>query len=57
MPENRKIIVYCQSGVRSALVTFVLRELMGYPFVANYDGSWIEWSFDQDLPIITRPPN
>ena len=57
VPENRKIIVYCQSGVRSALVTFVLRELMGYPFVANYDGSWIEWSFDKDLPIMTSPPN
>ncbi len=41
---DRKIIVYCHSGVRSSHTTFVLRELLGYPHVQNYDGSWIEWS-------------
>lgn len=51
LPRNCKIIVYCQSGVRSALVTFVLRELLHYPVVSNYDGSWIEWSYDEQLPI------
>lgn len=44
------IIVYCQSGVRSACVTFVLSELLGYTNVRNYDGSWLEWS-DTDLEI------
>lgn len=42
---DKDIIVYCQSGVRSANTTFVLSELLDYPSVHNYDGSWIEWSF------------
>lgn len=37
---------YCQSAVRSAHTTFVLKELLGYPTVQNYDGSWIEWSHE-----------
>ncbi|BDS10024.1 sulfurtransferase [Aureispira anguillae] len=51
IPKDKKIIVYCQSGVRSAHTTFVLRELLGYSDVANYDGSWIEWSYHKNLPI------
>jgi thiosulfate/3-mercaptopyruvate sulfurtransferase len=42
-PEDN-IINYCHSGVRSALVTFVLTQLLDYPHVKNYDGSWCEWS-------------
>jgi thiosulfate/3-mercaptopyruvate sulfurtransferase len=42
---DKKIIVYCQSGVRSSHTAFVLSELLGYPDVSNYDGSWIEWSY------------
>lgn len=41
---DKIILPYCQSGVRSAYTTFVLRELLGFPHVKNYDGSWIEWS-------------
>lgn len=41
---DKDIIVYCHSGVRSAHTTYVLREILGYPCVRNYDGSWIEWS-------------
>ncbi len=48
-PED-DIIVYCQSGVRSACVTFVLTELLKYNNVRNYDGSWLEWS-NTDLEI------
>lgn len=52
---DKEIIVYCQSGVRSAHTTFVLSEILGYPNVKNYDGSWIEWSYfhkkDQSVPI------
>ena len=44
IPRNKKIICYCHSGVRSALSTFVLSEILKYPNVKNYDGSWIEWS-------------
>ncbi len=49
--KDKNIIVYCQSGVRSAHTTFVLTELLGYKNVKNYDGSWIEWSYYQELPI------
>ena len=50
-PE-KKIITYCQSGVRSAHTTFVLTELLNFKNVRNYDGSWLEWSSDTTLPIV-----
>ncbi|AUP77434.1 sulfurtransferase [Flavivirga eckloniae] len=49
--KEKKVYVYCHSGVRSAHTTFVLTELLGYKNVKNYDGSWIEWSYNKDLPI------
>lgn len=48
--KDKTIIAYCQSGVRSAHTTFVLTQLLGYPNVKNYDGSWIEYSFNEELP-------
>lgn len=42
---DKKIITYCHSGVRSSNTTYVLTEILGYPNVKNYDGSWIEWSY------------
>ena len=42
--EGKKVISYCQSGVRSAHTTMVLKEVLGAEEVFNYDGSWIEWS-------------
>jgi len=50
--KNAPVFVYCHSGVRSAHTTFVLTQLLGYTHVLNYDGSWTEWSYHQDLPII-----
>ena len=44
------VIVYCHTGYRSSLTTFVLRELMGFENVWNYDGSWVEWSYFDELP-------
>lgn len=41
---TKEAISYCQSAVRSAHTTFVLKELLGYENSKNYDGSWIEWS-------------
>jgi len=38
------VITYCHSGVRSAHTAFVLREMLGYKNVRNYDGSWTEYS-------------
>ena len=42
--EGKKVISYCQSGVRSAHTTMVLKEVLGAEEVFNYDGSWVEWS-------------
>ncbi|MDO5980637.1 sulfurtransferase [Flavivirga spongiicola] len=48
---EKEIYVYCHTGVRSAHTTFVLTELLGFKNVKNYDGSWVEWSFNRDLPF------
>lgn len=49
-PEDR-VIAYCHVGWRSALIWYVLSELLDYPDVSNYDGSWIEWGNLVDAPI------
>jgi thiosulfate/3-mercaptopyruvate sulfurtransferase len=49
--KDDPIIVYCHSGVRSAHTTFVLTQLLGYKNVKNYDGSWTEWSYFNNLPF------
>jgi thiosulfate/3-mercaptopyruvate sulfurtransferase len=50
VPE-KDIIAYCRIGERSAHTWFVLRELLGYPEVRNYDGSWTEWGNLVGAPI------
>lgn len=37
------VITYCRIGERSSHTWFVLRYLLGFPDVRNYDGSWTEW--------------
>lgn len=54
--KDKKIITYCHSGVRSALTLYVLQELLHYPYVRNYDGSWVEWSYYAELPAATSDP-
>ena len=49
--RNDSIIVYCHSGSRSSHTSFVLREILKYNVVMNYDGSWTEWSYFDHLPI------
>ncbi|GIV77966.1 MAG: sulfurtransferase [Litorilinea sp.] len=48
---DKEIITYCQTGVRGAHTWFVLRELLGFPNVRNYDGSWEEYGNREDTPI------
>ena len=40
---DKHIICYCRIGERSSHTWFVLKYLLGYPSVRNYDGSWTEW--------------
>lgn len=44
--EGKTLIPYCQSGVRSAHTMLVLTQVLGYENVMNYDGSWIEYSYE-----------
>jgi thiosulfate/3-mercaptopyruvate sulfurtransferase len=41
--SNKEVITYCRIGERSSHTWFVLKYLLGYPNVKNYDGSWTEW--------------
>ncbi|RYG57655.1 sulfurtransferase [bacterium] len=41
---DRDIIIYCAVGARSAHTWFVLSQLLGFPNVRSYDGSWNQWS-------------
>jgi thiosulfate/3-mercaptopyruvate sulfurtransferase len=49
-PQN-DVISYCRIGERSAHTWFVLTQLLGYPRVRNYDGSWTEWGNMVRAPI------
>jgi thiosulfate/3-mercaptopyruvate sulfurtransferase len=48
---DKPTIAYCRIGERSAHTWFVLTELLGYPNVRNYDGSWTEWGSLIGAPI------
>ena len=41
--RDKDIVTYCRIGERSSFTWFVLRYLLGYDRVRNYDGSWTEW--------------
>ena len=40
---DKDVVAYCRIGERSSFTWFVLKYLLGYPKVRNYDGSWTEW--------------
>lgn len=48
---DKEIIAHCQLGIRAAHTWFVLKHVLGYPNVKNYDGSWQEWGNRDDSPI------
>ena len=48
---SKPTIAYCRIGERSSHTWFVLRYLLGYPGVINYDGSWTEWGNLVGAPV------
>lgn len=50
-PDLDVVITYCRIGERSSHSWFVLKYLLGYPDVRNYDGSWTEWGNLIGAPI------
>jgi thiosulfate/3-mercaptopyruvate sulfurtransferase len=48
---DREVIAYCRIGERSSHTWFVLKYLLGYNNVKNYDGSWTEWGNLIGAPI------
>ncbi|HEX2221082.1 MAG TPA: sulfurtransferase [Candidatus Limnocylindria bacterium] len=50
---DKEIVAYCRIGERSSHTWFVLHELLGFPNVRNYDGSWTEYGSLVGVPIET----
>ena len=48
---DREVVAYCRIGERSSHSWFVLKYLLGFDKVRNYDGSWTEWGNLVDAPI------
>ena len=48
-----EVVAYCRIGERSAHTWFVLKHLLGFGNVRNYDGSWTEWGSAVRVPIVT----
>ena len=49
--ENKDIVAYCRIAERSSHSWFVLKYLLGYRNVRNYDGSWTEWGNMVGVPV------
>jgi thiosulfate/3-mercaptopyruvate sulfurtransferase len=53
LQEGDAIVAYCRIGERSSHTWFVLKHLLGFEDVRNYDGSWTEWGSAVRVPIVT----
>ena len=51
LSQDDNIIAYCRIGERSSHTWFVLKYLLGFEDVRNYDGSWTEWGNLVRAPI------
>jgi thiosulfate/3-mercaptopyruvate sulfurtransferase len=49
--SDADVVAYCRIGERSSHSWFVLTELLGFPKVKNYDGSWTEYGSLVGVPI------
>jgi thiosulfate/3-mercaptopyruvate sulfurtransferase len=48
---TKPVIAYCRIGERSSHTWFVLKYLLGFDKVTNYDGSWTEWGNLVGAPV------
>src|SRR6187402_2444561 len=53
LQDGDAIVAYCRIGERSSHTWFVLKHLLGFDDVRNYDGSWTEWGSAVRVPIAT----
>lgn len=51
------VVAYCRIGERSSHTWFVLKHLLGFESVRNYDGSWTEWGNAVGVPIVRGEAN
>jgi thiosulfate/3-mercaptopyruvate sulfurtransferase len=51
LDAKEEVVAYCRIGERSSHTWFVLKYLLGYERVRNYDGSWTEWGNTVRAPI------
>lgn len=49
--DGDSVVAYCRIGERSSHTWFVLKHLLGFEDVRNYDGSWTEWGSAVRVPI------
>ena len=52
LKEGDDVVAYCRIGERSSHTWFVLKHLLGFRNVRNYDGSWTEWGNAVRVPIV-----
>ncbi len=48
---DKDVVAYCRIAERSSHTWFLLKYLLGYDKVRNYDGSWTEWGNVVGVPI------
>jgi len=53
LADGDSVVAYCRIGERSSHTWFVLKHLLGFEDVRNYDGSWTEWGSAVRVPIVT----
>lgn len=51
---DREIVLYCRLSHRATLGWFILRQLLKYPRVKVYDGSWTEWGSLVGVPVVNE---
>jgi thiosulfate/3-mercaptopyruvate sulfurtransferase len=55
LTRRGRVVAYCRIGERSSHTWFVLKYLLGFPNVKNYDGSWTEWGNSVGVPVERGP--